>query len=176
MHLNIITAIALSLITVSTEDLKLKSIPWLEMLEFEENCKRYPAQIVKVTDGDTASFDIDLGFDVKLVNQKLRMYGYNAPESRTKNTKEKKLGMRAKQKLNDLIQSSFSLEICIEPNKEKEKYGRLLGIIFADNVNINTLLINQGYGIAYFGGKRSTTDFDSMYDKVYNELKGEDVR
>ena len=44
----------------------------------------YKVRIVKVVDGDTVDVDIDLGFDVWLKNQRVRLYGIDTPESRTR--------------------------------------------------------------------------------------------
>jgi len=52
-------------------------------------------QIVKVIDGDTVDVDIDLGFNLT-IRQRVRLKGINAPESRTTNEKEKKLGLESK--------------------------------------------------------------------------------
>jgi endonuclease YncB( thermonuclease family) len=38
--------------------------------------------------------------------------------------------------------------------KEKGKYGRYLGIVYAGGKDVNQLLINEGYAVDYFGGKR----------------------
>ena len=46
---------------------------------FEYKCK-----LIKVIDGDTIDIDIDLGFGVWLRNQRIRMYGIDTPESRTR--------------------------------------------------------------------------------------------
>ena len=49
----------------------------------------YMATLVRVIDGDTVDCDIDLGFGVWLKNQRVRLYGINTPETRTKDLKEK---------------------------------------------------------------------------------------
>ena len=49
----------------------------------------YNATVVNVVDGDTIVIDIDLGFDVKLTNQKVRLLGVDTPESRTSDKIEK---------------------------------------------------------------------------------------
>tara|TARA_Y100001963_G_C6751548_1_gene434483 strand:- start:722 stop:1231 length:510 start_codon:yes stop_codon:yes gene_type:complete len=144
-----------------------------QMLEFEYSCKKYSASVVKVTDGDTAVFDVSLGFGVKLIDQKIRMFGINAPESRTRDPKEKMLGMEAKGKLTNILSGSKEISLCVKPGKERGKYGRILAIVFVDAVNINQLMIDQGYGVPYFGGKRSPKDFDSMPNKRYTKPKGE---
>ena len=44
----------------------------------------YNCKIVKVIDGDTVDIDIDLGFSVWLHKQRIRLYGIDTPESRTR--------------------------------------------------------------------------------------------
>ena len=46
---------------------------------YEYNCK-----IDRVVDGDTVDVDIDLGFDVWMLKQRIRLYGVDTPESRTR--------------------------------------------------------------------------------------------
>ena len=50
----------------------------------------YPCKIKRVIDGDTVDVDIDLGFDVWLKKQRVRLYGVDTPESRTSDKEEKK--------------------------------------------------------------------------------------
>jgi endonuclease YncB( thermonuclease family) len=56
----------------------------------------YRCQILRVVDGDTADIDIDLGFGVWMRKQRVRLYGVDTPESRTRDLEEKKFGMMAK--------------------------------------------------------------------------------
>ena len=56
----------------------------------------YKCKVVRVVDGDTVDVDIDLGFDVWLSKQRVRLYGVDTPESRTRDKEEKKYGLRAK--------------------------------------------------------------------------------
>jgi micrococcal nuclease len=62
----------------------------------------YKAKLVRVIDGDTIDVDIDLGFDVWLKRQRIRLAGIDAPESRTRNKAEKVLGLAAKARLTEL--------------------------------------------------------------------------
>ena len=49
---------------------------------------KYKAKIIRVVDGDTVDVDIDLGFGVWLNNQRIRLYGIDTPECRTRDKVE----------------------------------------------------------------------------------------
>ena len=57
----------------------------------------YRCKIVKIIDGDTVDVDIDLGFGVWLHKERVRLYGIDTPESRTRDLDEKKYGLIAKE-------------------------------------------------------------------------------
>ena len=52
----------------------------------------YNCTLDRVIDGDTIDVNIDLGFDVWLNKQRVRLSGIDTPESRTRDLAEKKLG------------------------------------------------------------------------------------
>ena len=56
----------------------------------------YRCRIDRVVDGDTVDVDIDLGFGVWLREERVRMYGIDTPESRTRDLVEKRYGLAAK--------------------------------------------------------------------------------
>ena len=98
----------------------------------------YMATLVRVVDGDTVDCDIDLGFGVWLKNQRIRLYGINAPETRTKDLEEKKAGEDAKLRLIAMMSNKFLLTTVKD---KKGKYGRILGII---NVPVKKQLDKNG--------------------------------
>jgi len=111
---------------------------------------KYNAKLDRVVDGDTVDALVDLGFDTwKKV--RIRMMGMNAPESRTRDLEEKKLGLAAKARLIEMLgDGEFTLQ-----SHGVGKYGRCLGEIFRESdVSINKQLINEGHATEYFGGKR----------------------
>ena len=63
----------------------------------------YKCVLRRIIDGDTIVVDIDLGFKVFLQKEKVRLFGINTPESRTRNLEEKKLGLAAKARLKELL-------------------------------------------------------------------------
>ncbi len=110
---------------------------------------KYNAKLDRVVDGDTVDALVDLGFNTwKKV--RIRMVGMNAPESRTRDLEEKARGIAAKIRLEELLEKrSFILE-----SQGVGKYGRCLGIIFVNEVNVNKQLITEGHAVEYNGGKR----------------------
>ena len=114
----------------------------------------YRATVLRVVDGDTIDVMLDLGFSVSL-KERIRFYGINAPESRTRDADEKVRGLAAKAFV-ILWTEAHADEITIRTRIDKRgKFGRILGeIINAAGVCLNDLMIEQGHAVAYFGGKR----------------------
>ena len=117
----------------------------------------YMAELVKVVDGDTIDCDIDLGFGVWLKNQRVQLYGINAPETRTKDLLEKEAGLLAKARLTALLPDRFLLT---SVKDKKGKFGRILGIINIPQtktldrngkkikrifIDVNRLLVKEGH-------------------------------
>tara|TARA_R110002153_G_scaffold251309_1_gene408244 strand:- start:1243 stop:1620 length:378 start_codon:yes stop_codon:yes gene_type:complete len=122
----------------------------------------YNAKCVRVVDGDTADFLVDLGFDTwKKV--RVRFAGINTPETRTRDKEEKERGLKAKarvQSIMDMNENKVRLEV-----HGMGKYGRALADILVETVgtvadrgltltNVNKLLIKEGHGEEYSGGAR----------------------
>ena len=63
----------------------------------------YKATVIKVIDGDTVDVDLDLGFDVMLKKERVRIMGIDTPESRTRDKEEKKFGLASKARLKELL-------------------------------------------------------------------------
>lgn len=118
----------------------------------------------KIVDGDTVDVTIDLGFDI-LHKTRVRLYGIDAPESRTRDLEEKKRGLDAKERLTELILSSFLEDhSLLLQTKEKGKYGRYLGIFIRrasvvkdgekEELDLNQQLVLEGHAVDYFGTRR----------------------
>ena len=111
----------------------------------------YQAELDRVVDGDTVDVILDLGFDVKLHKQRVRLAGIDTPESRTRDLAEKKLGLAAKERLKELCVGTFKIK-----SLGKGKYGRILGIPYTeDGQDICQMLIKEGHAVVYDGGKKS---------------------
>jgi micrococcal nuclease len=111
----------------------------------------YNAILERVIDGDTIDVTLDLGFDVKLHKQRVRLAGIDTPESRTRNLQEKALGLKAKDRLIQLCVGSFKIQ-----SLGKGKYGRILGIPYTeDSEDICAMLIKEGHAVEYWGGTKT---------------------
>lgn len=100
----------------------------------------YNATVTRVIDGDTIVVDLDLGMNTIITGLKIRLYEINAPEKRGR---WKVKGIESLQFLYDLIEDK---NVLIQTIKDKKgKYGRLLGIIYYDNENINQRMVESGH-------------------------------
>ena len=108
----------------------------------------YKATIIKVVDGDTVDVDIDLGFDTWLHNQRIRLYGVDTPECRTRNKQEKAHGLLAK----EYVQKALVVgRTYVLTTKEKGKFGRFLGEFKTGKGFITKLLIKERLAVPYTG-------------------------
>ena len=105
--------------------------------------------IKKIIDGDTFDCILDLGFDV-LLEARVRMMGIDTPESRTRDLVEKKFGLLAKEYLTMKLEAE-DIIVRTEVDNEKGKFGRILGWVWADDVNINQQMIDENMAVAYHG-------------------------
>lgn len=114
----------------------------------------YRCKVVKIVDGDTVDVDIDLGFGVWLKKERIRMFGIDTPESRTRDLDEKKYGLMAKEFITKLLDDEGG--IVLKTRKDAEgKYGRILGELwrttdFADR-SINQIMIEKHHAVSYHG-------------------------
>ena len=114
----------------------------------------YSAKIVRVVDGDTADAMIDLGFDT-WVKKRIRFYGVDTWESRTRNLEEKKKGLAAKDYVKDLLENSDEGKFVLK-SYGVGKYGRVLGELFVkgNEKSVNELLKENGHAYEYHGEKK----------------------
>lgn len=116
----------------------------------------YEGEIVRVVDGDTVIVDCSLGFGMWKKNLKLRLLGIDTPEKRTRNLKEKALGIKATERMKELC----GKKICFISHS-LDKYGRSLARPFTVNENgsrgqdICEIMIQEGHAVEYFGGAKT---------------------
>jgi micrococcal nuclease len=120
----------------------------------------YKCKILKVIDGDTVDVDIDLGFGIWQMNERVRIMGIDTPESRTRDKVEKKFGLASKEKLKSLLGKTGVLKTQINKKGEdmKGKFGRILGDFVVDGKMVSKTLCEQGFAVPYFGGSKSDVE------------------
>jgi micrococcal nuclease len=111
----------------------------------------YRAKVIKIIDGDTVDLDIDLGFDVVLANQRVRLYGIDTPESRTRDAEEKFYGKLSKQFLVDYCPVGSNITLKTHLDDERGKFGRILGELYVNNVNLNEQMVEEHLAVPYEG-------------------------
>jgi|TARA_B110000467_G_C18334586_1_gene496339 micrococcal nuclease len=125
----------------------------------------YKLSDIKVIDGDTIDATIDLGFSIQ-IRERIRLYGIDTPETRTRDLEEKKRGFAAKDRLEELIDDSVEPIIVQTTYDQRGKFGRVIGTLYShiyqnlpDNSiwdpivpvksNINFQLISEGHAVEY---------------------------
>ena len=119
----------------------------------------YRAKLDRVVDGDTVDALIDVGFDI-WVKKRIRFMGLDAWESRTRDLEEKKLGLAAKSRVIELLETTSSKPGYFRLKSHGVgKYGRVLGELFVEDTdgkqwNVNETLIAEGHAYIYDGGTK----------------------
>ena len=124
----------------------------------------YKTKIRRFVDGDTVDVDIDLGFDMIFSKQRIRLYGIDTPESRTRDKEEKFYGKLAAQFLKDQCKKGSCITLRTYLDK-KGKYGRILGEIIVDGVNINQLMIEEHMAVEYYGQSKTDIHKEHMFNR-----------
>lgn len=105
-------------------------------------------KVYSVYDGDTCTLSIDLGLNTIRHKEKVRLYKIDTPELRGVSAEEKLKGLEARDWLRDRLYKAS--EIIIKTHKDKSgKYGRLLGELVADGVNLNNEMLELGLAKPY---------------------------
>ena len=119
----------------------------------------YRGKLERVVDGDTIDALIDVGFDI-WVKKRIRYKGIDTWESRTRDLAEKAKGLEAKARNKELLMEVSSKAGYFRLKSfGVGKYGRVLGEIYIQDSNKNTIcinnqLINEGHAYIYEGGKK----------------------
>lgn len=108
----------------------------------------YDAEVIRVIDGDTIEFLVDLGFGIHF-KIKARLHGINTPETRTRDKEEKIAGIKAKfqtklwcrrNKKNLLVEAHNGKRI------KQGKYGRWLVVVKnKDGESLNQFLLDNDF-------------------------------
>ena len=137
---------------------------------YQYNCK-----IVKVVDGDTVDVDIDLGFDVWLKKQRIRLYGVDTPESRSRDLEEKKYGLAAKAFVESYLPVGSNQTLQTKMDDARGKFGRILGEFVVETEwegktipsTVNEHLVRKHHAVRYHGQSKD----DIAAGHLENRLK-----
>jgi len=116
----------------------------------------YSCKIDRVVDGDTVDVDIDLGFGIWLRKERVRLYGIDTPECRTRDLEEKKYGLAAKAFVQDFLPVGSTQTLRTQKD-DKGKFGRILGefVVYDTTTDaprtLNQIMIDRHYAAEYYG-------------------------
>ena len=126
---------------------------------YEYNCT-----VERVVDGDTIDVTLDLGFDI-LHKCRVRLYGIDTPESRTRNLDEKARGNMAGSFLEEAIEDGEKVIIQTKLKDSRGKFGRILGDVIVDDININQLMVKCHLAVAYHGQSKNDVEAEHMRNR-----------
>ena len=133
----------------------------------------YRCKLRKVVDGDTVDVDIDLGFGVWLNDQRIRLYGVDTPESRTRDLEEKKYGLAAKSYVEKFLDDEWLL-LKTKTYDASGKFGRILGSLYrttnyADQ-SVNEYLIEKYHAVPYYGQSKEEIEEQHLKNRKLVQL------
>ena len=126
---------------------------------YEYNCT-----VERVVDGDTIDVTLDLGFDI-LHKCRVRLYGIDTPESRTRDLDEKARGKMAGAFLKQAIDNGTQVVIQTKLKDSRGKYGRVLGNVIVDGLNINETMVKNYLAVAYFGQSKDDVEAEHLINR-----------
>ena len=94
-----------------------------------------PARIV---DGDT----------VHIGKTKIRFHGIDAPESKQKCTADGKVWPCGQEATQALVEAISDQPVTCKGGK-RDRYKRLLAVCYVGNINLNAMMVRNGWAIAY---------------------------
>ena len=114
-------------------------------------------KVTKIVDGDTIDVLLDMGFDI-LYQQRVRLFGIDTPESRTRDKEEKKYGLLSKYFLKDALSNGKKITIKTYKGDETGKFGRILGDVWIDGKSVNQTMCDKGYAVPYYGQNKELVE------------------
>ena len=121
-------------------------------------------KLKKIVDGDTIDVVLDLGFDI-LYKSRVRLYGIDTPESRTRNLDEKVRGKMASAFLRKAIEEGEKVCIQTKLKDSRGKFGRVLGDVVVDGVNINQSMVDNHHAVKYFGQSKDDIEEEHLKNR-----------
>lgn len=115
------------------------------------------AKVVSVYDGDTCTAVVKINGKYQKI--KVRCYGYDSPEMKpSKSLKDRNVEIERAKAAKAALEQYCLHKIVTLHMHGFDKYGRFLATIYirkyCKQVNINSAMIESGYGYEYFGGTK----------------------
>ena len=111
----------------------------------------YSSTIDRVVDGDTVDVNIDLGFKVWVLVQRVRLNGIDTPESRTRNKREKYFGKIATARVKELLPKD-QRHVMRTSKGSRGKFGRVLAdFILPNGLTLCDTLVTEQLAVKYHG-------------------------
>ena len=134
----------------------------------------YSCRITRVVDGDTVDIDIDLGFSIWLKKQRIRLYGVDTPESRTRDLEEKKYGLAAKAFVEKHLPVGSTQTLRTQLD-DRGKFGRILGEFVLSSewedkeisTTINEQLVKNHHAVRYFGQSKDDIEKEHLKNREF---------
>jgi len=124
----------------------------------------YGCKVTRVVDGDTIDVDLDLGFDI-IYKCRVRLYGIDTPESRTRNKDEKVRGKLAAKFLKDAISNGKNVILQTQLKDSKGKFGRVLASVVVDGININQRMVTNHLAVRYEGQSKKDIQLEHLKNR-----------
>ena len=124
----------------------------------------YSCTVDRVVDGDTIDVVLDLGFDI-MFKSRVRLYGIDTPESRTRDKDEKVRGKMAGAFLKEAVGNGTQVVIQTKLKDSRGKYGRVLGNVIVDGLNINETMVINHLAVAYFGQSKDDVEAEHLINR-----------
>ena len=124
----------------------------------------YGCKVTRVVDGDTIDVDLDLGFDI-IYKCRVRLYGIDTPESRTRNKDEKVRGKLAAKFLKDAILNGKNVILQTQLKDSKGKFGRVLASVVVDGININQQMVTNHLAVRYEGQSKKDIQLEHLKNR-----------
>jgi micrococcal nuclease len=130
---------------------------------------RYNCYIKRIVDGDTVDVDIDLGFNVWLNDQRIRLSDIDTPETRTSDKIEEHFGELAKQFVEKQLIVGNRYELVSKEYNARGGYARILGtfIIFYDDrwISLTDVLLENNMAVKWRPDDRERMKQDHLQNR-----------
>jgi|TARA_B110000285_G_scaffold54786_1_gene62395 micrococcal nuclease len=124
----------------------------------------YGCKVTRVVDGDTIDVDLDLGFDI-IYKCRVRLYGIDTPESRTRNKDEKARGKLASKFLQDAINNGAHVILRTHLKDSKGKFGRVLASVIVDGIDVNQQMVVNHMAVRYEGQSKKDIQLEHLNNR-----------